>query len=127
MGYGGIDFSLDGQVDATSRLPSVAYRFVRVGADARARVAAFLLYADASYLAVQSTGPMGGMFPRESVGGVEAHAGVTRALRPSLEATVELAYTRFFYSFRPQPGDAYVAGGGLDQLVAASAGVAYRY
>ncbi len=126
-GYGGIDFSFDGEVDATSQLPSVGYRFVRIGADGQARLGGFVLFAEASYLAVQSTGAMGDLFPRESVGGVEAHAGATRSITRSLDATLDLAYTRFFYDFRPQPGDAYVAGGALDQMAYASAGLAYRY
>ena len=113
-GYGGIDFSFDGKVDSTSHLPGVAYRFVRVGADGQGRIGDFIVYAEASYLAVQSTGAMGDLFPRESVGGVEAHAGVTRPLGRSLDVTLDLAYTRFFYNFRPQPGDADVAGGALE-------------
>ncbi len=126
-GYGGIDFTFDGEVDATSHLPSVVYRFVRVGADGQMRLGGFVLGMDASYLAVQSTGAMGALFPRESVGGVEAHVSAMRSLTRSLDATVDLAYTRFFYDYRPEPGDAFVAGGALDQMAYASAGLAYRY
>jgi hypothetical protein len=126
-GYGGNDFSFDGEVDATSHLPSVAYRFVRVGADGQMRLGGFGLVLDASYLSVQSTGAMGELFPRESVGGVEAHVGATRSVTRSLDVIVDLAYTRFFYDYRPEPGDAFVAGGALDQMAYASAGMAYRY
>ena len=126
-GYGGIDFSFDGEVDATSHLPSVAYRFVRVGADGQMRLSGFVLGLDASYLAVQSAGAMGELFPRESVGGVEAHVSATRSITRSLDVIVDLAYTRFFYDYRPEPGDAFVAGGALDQMAYASAGLAYVY
>jgi hypothetical protein len=41
--------------------------------------------------------------------------------------SLELAYTRFFYSLQPLPGDTNVAGGALDQLEKASLGVAYLF
>ena len=47
--------------------------------------------------------------------------------RPAVELSLDLDYTRFFYSLLPQPGDTYVAGGALDQMATISLGVAYLF
>ncbi len=88
---------------------------------------AFSIYGSGSYLFVLSTGPVGGYFARESVGGVEGRLGVARSLGHRFEASLEVAYTRFFYSLNPQPGDTFVAGGALDQMAFGSLGIAYVF
>jgi hypothetical protein len=88
---------------------------------------ALSVYAAASYLGVLSTGPLGTYFTRARVGGVEGRAGAAYTLARGVELSLEASYTRFFYSLNPQPGDAYVAGGALDQLLRGSLGVAYLF
>ena len=63
----------------------------------------------------------------ESVGGVEASLGVADQVGSAVELSLDLVYTRFFYSLLPQPGDPYVAGGALDQMATISLGVAYLF
>jgi len=126
-GYGQIVYSFDGSPDTTTQVPSVEYHFVRAGLDARFLLGALSLYVDGSYLGVLSTGPVGAYFPRETVGGVEARAGVAQSLGAGFLLSAEASYTRFFYTLNPTPGDAYVAGGALDQMVTASLGLGYMF
>lgn len=126
-GYGGDDFQFtDALAGGTAALPSVSYRFVRVGGDLRYRfLGAFGAWAGGSYLDVLGSGYTGQIFPHESVGGVEAHLGASWRLAKSWELSLSGAYTRFFYSFNPVPGDASVAGGALDEQTRVLAGFAY--
>ena len=125
LGYGGDDFQFT-QSLASAALPGVAYRFVRAGGDLRFEfLRAFAAFAGASYLDILDTGATGQLFPRESVGGIEAHVGATFAVTPHWQASVGAAYTRFFYSFNPVPGDASVAGGALDEQTRVLAAFAY--
>jgi hypothetical protein len=124
-GFGAIDFSL-GDLGTGSELPSVGYRFVRAGVDGLLTLRDFSVYAEASYLAVLSTGAIGSLFPHESAGGIAASTGLLWPLAHHLDLGFELAYTRFFYSLHPEPGDPNVAGGALDEMARVALGVTYR-
>ncbi|HTQ44131.1 MAG TPA: hypothetical protein VMI75_15335 [Polyangiaceae bacterium] len=126
-GYGGNDYQFtDAIPGGAAALPSVSYRFVRVGADLRyGFLSAFAAWVGGSYLDVLSSGYTAQLFPRETVGGVEAHLGASWRLAKSWELSLSGAYTRFFYSFNPVPGDASVAGGALDEQTRVLAGFAY--
>ena len=126
-GYGVDDFHFAQTLaGGTAALPSVAYRFVRVGADVRDRVVlALSVFGGASYLDVLGSGYIGTLFPRESVGGVEGHLGASYSLARNWEVSLSAAYARMFYSFNPLPGDASVAGGALDEQTRIVAGLSY--
>jgi hypothetical protein len=126
-GYGEIDYSFKGALATTAELPGVQYRFVRGGLDARVSMGRLSFYGYGSYLDVLSTGLVGTYFGRASVGGVEGRVGVAHTLGRAFEASLEFAYTRFFYTLNPQPGDPYVAGGALDQMSRGSLSVAYLF
>jgi hypothetical protein len=129
-GYGQIFYTFGASPDASARLaglPGVRYRFVSGGADARVTFGATSVYASGSYLGVLGAGSVGDSFPRATIGGVEGRAGVTQGFGPGLQLSLELAYTRFYYTLDPEPGDAYVAGGALDQMATASLGVGYLF
>jgi hypothetical protein len=123
-GYGGNVFSFD-EPQFSGVLPSVDYRMLRGALDARASFGAFSILAGGGYLDVLSVGALGGVFPRESVGGVEGRVGGAFTPMRGLEISMGLAYTRFFYSFHPAPGDSGIAGGALDQMGRVSLAVAY--
>jgi hypothetical protein len=125
-GFGMIDFTFDGALGAGAELPSVGYRFVRPGLDVRVALREFAVFAEASYLAVLSTGALGSMFPRGSTGGVDAGVGLAWPIARHLDLSFEIAYTRFFYSLNPEPGDSNVAGGALDEMVLASLALGYK-
>lgn len=125
-GYGGNDFQFTQSLaGGAAALPSVAYRFLRFGGDARARLSAFSVFGGGSYLYVLSSGYTADLFPRESVGGVEGHLGATYALAKSWEVSLSASYTRMFYSFNPLVGDPSVAGGALDEQTRFLAGFSY--
>lgn len=128
LGYGGDDFQFQQALSgATAALPSVAYRFVRAGADVHVTfLSAFTAFAGGSYLDILDSGYTAQLFPRESVGGVEGHLGASYDLTKSWQASVSAAYTRFYYSVNPVPGDNSVAGGALDEQTRVLAALAYR-
>ena len=45
----------------------------------------------------------------------------------SVEVSLDVLYQRFFYNLAPVPGDPYVAGGALDQMITVSLGLAYLF
>ena len=127
VGYGDDDFAFDSPVTTTAQLPSTNYEIFRGGLDGRFSRGSLSVHAGASYLAVLSTGEFGRIFPRTSVGGVAATLGIADVVAPSIEVALDVDYTRFFYNLSPVPGDAYVAGGALDQMATVSLGVAYLF
>jgi hypothetical protein len=125
-GYGQNDYTF-GAVSEGTTLPDVQYRFVAAGLDANLTLSRLSLYLSGSYLGVLSAGLIGTYFPRATLGGVEGTIGVAYSLAYGFELSLEVAYTRFFYSMNPEPGDAYVAGGALDQMGRGALGVGYVF
>jgi hypothetical protein len=127
-GYGNTTFSYGG-VDAalSAQLPSVAYGYLRFGADGRVEVWRLALYANLDYLSVQEAGAVAGRFPHASVGGIDAGVGVGVAFLGHFEARTGVIYQRFFYDFRSQPADARIAGGAADDLGRWDTSVAFYY
>lgn len=124
VGYGANDFEFD-QPSFAATLPTADYSFVRAGLDLRASFGAFSVFGAGSYLNVLEAGGMSALFPHESVGGIEAQLGAALLLSSHAELSLSLAYTRFFYSFQPVPGDANVAGGALDEMGRLALGFTY--
>ncbi len=115
-GYGLEQFLFTGANALAADLPAAAYGFVRAAADARVPVGPVALTASMGYLHVVSNGDVGLRVRGTSNDGVEASAGVSLPFAGNFEARISGVYTRFFYSFTPAAGDAFVAGGALDQL-----------
>jgi hypothetical protein len=126
-GYAGNDFTFGPAVTPASQLPSAAYELLRAGLDGRLTRGALDVHAAASYLDVLSAGEFGKLFPRATVGGIEAGLGVSDTFAPSFELSLDVVYTRFFYSLLPQPGDPSVAGGALDQMGTVSLSFAHFF
>jgi hypothetical protein len=124
VGYGAIYFQFD-QPSFSATLPDVSYRFLRAAVDFRVTRGDLAVFAIGGYLGVLSAGKIESLFPRESVGGIEARVGAAYAVAKGFELSLGLGYTRFFYSMHPQPGDANVAGGALDEMARLSLNLAY--
>jgi hypothetical protein len=107
----------------------VDYRLWLFELGARLPLGSLALLAAADYLDVTSTGEIGSAarFPRLSVGGVEGKLGMALSLFSPWEARIIFDYRRYFYSFNPQPGDPYIAGGALDEYFTVTAGLAARW
>jgi hypothetical protein len=127
VGFSGNNFSFDNPVTANAQLPSTDYQLLRLGVDGRYVVNALSFRVALSYLDVLSTGELGNIFPHESEGGIEIGAGAGYMLGSSFELSLDVLYQRFFYNLAPVPGDAYVAGGALDQMITVSLGLAYLF
>jgi hypothetical protein len=122
VAYGASDFHFD-QPSFGGSLPSADYHFVRAGLDLRVSFGRISVLAGGGYRDVLNAGSLDDLFPRKTVGGVDAFVGGALTVAKHVELSVRLDYSRFFYSFNPQPGDANVAGGALDEMARLSLGL----
>ncbi len=127
---GGIHFTsfdFDAPAALAASAPSVMYTSLRGGIDARIPFRRMALLLDAGYDGALSAGAVHERFTGASVGGLDFGAGFALLLASGFEARLTAHYTRYFYTFDPVPGDAYVAGGALDEFLGLGIGVAYAY
>ncbi len=126
VGYGWLDFSFQETGPLAAEIPTVGYRLLRVGLDGRLRlggpVALVLAFA---YLEPLAGGVLYERFRDVTIGGIDADLGLSLAIARGAEVSLSLGYTRFFSTFVPVPGDAYVAGGALDQYGRVKMGFSY--
>ena len=128
-GFGLVSFTFDDPPpDIADSLPGVSYAVLRGGIDGRVPLGSVLaLTAGFDYLGALSAGDVYNRFTGPSIGGIAARAGFAVTVTEGIEMRLGAEYTRFFYAFEPEVGDAYVAGGALDELLALSLGAAYVY
>ena len=122
--YGIWNYAFTGTDEAVDEAPSVQYRYVRAGADARIPFGAWTVLAGAGYMNISSAGLLSERFPNLTVAGIDILGGGTYAVMPSIELRLLVTYARFFSSANPDPDADYVAGGTLDQYVIATFGAA---
>lgn len=122
-----LDFAFDAPGMLDAEVPEVSYMLLRFGLDGRFPAGPVALEIGGDFLLPLSSGQVYDRFRDPSVLGVEGRAGVAVPIAAGFEARVHGEYTRFFSSFAPVPGDPYVAGGALDQLLALRVGAAYAY
>lgn len=121
-------FDFDGTPAAlANQVPSVAYSANRTAVDARIPVGKFALLAEAGFRAVLNAGGVAQRFRSTSVEGLDAELGGAVEIARGWEARLVADYQRYFYAFSPVPGDAYVAGGALDQFFGARVALAWIY
>ncbi len=134
-GFGGHDFvvqpsgpSVPG-TDNTPQIPKVNYRYVRLGLSARLAVAGGLYVAvRGAYRILTSLGGIGDTiwFPRASAGAADAEFEVGYRVFDGLEIRVSVDWRRYWYTMNPVLGDAWIAGGAVDQYFGGTLGVAWR-
>ena len=127
---GGIHFTsfdFDGTAALVASAPSVTYTSLRGGLDARIPFWRMALLLDVGYDGALSAGAVHERFTGASVGGLDFGVGFAILIASGFEARLNAHYTRYFYTFDPVPGDAYVAGGALDEFLGLGIGVAYAY
>lgn len=127
LGFEWIAFWFDDAGALASEVPAVSYKNLRLGVDARVPLGRVGLGFDLAYLAPVGAGSVYERFTDPSVKGIELGLKGSVGVAAGLQAVLGLDYTRYFASFAPVPGDAYVAGGALDQLFALRLGAAYVY
>jgi len=119
----------------TAELPSVKYTYFRPGLDARIPLGPVAILAGFGYDAVLNAGNVYDRFTdahagtkgSASIGAIDADLGLAVGIIAGLEGRLVAEYSRYFYKFSPVPGDDYVAGGALDELLALRVGLAYAY
>jgi hypothetical protein len=127
---GGLNFTsfeFDAPAALADTAPSVTYASLRGGLDARIPFWRMALLLDAGYDGALSAGTVHERFTGASVGGLDFGVGFAILIASGFEARLNAHYTRYFYTFDPVPGDAYVAGGALDEFLGLGIGVAYAY
>ncbi|MBK9000763.1 MAG: hypothetical protein IPM35_34000 [Myxococcales bacterium] len=109
-------------------VPDVAYRFVRLGVDARYRAGSFSVGGSFGYRHVSEAGTVetAAWFPRLQVAGLDAGAFAGYAVIPRLDVLAGALYRRYWYSMNPEPGDRFIAGGALDSYISGWIGVGYQ-
>jgi hypothetical protein len=126
-GFSFTGFDFKPPASLASSVPSVAYASLRAGLDARIPFWRMALLLDAGYDGALSAGAVHDRYRGAKVGGVDFGGGLSLALAAGFELRLTAHYTRYFYAFDPVPGDAYVAGGALDEFLGFGLGAAYAY
>jgi len=125
--YGIWNYAFTGTDEAVDEAPSVQYRYVRAGADARFPFGPWSLFAGAGYMNISSAGMLSERFPNLAVAGVDAMGGGSYAVMSPIELRLLVTYSRFFSSANPEPGADYIAGGTLDQYVVLTLGASSHF
>lgn len=135
-GWGAHDIEItNSQFGGDPEVPSVAYRFLRLGADARIALSSkFALSLRASYLVLLGFGELTDerWFPDASGGGLEAQLGAGYALVGPLWLEADLGILRYFLGMNVEPADPGVAAmqpvaeGASDQLLFATLALSLR-
>ena len=119
LGVGGESFVIDDTASGVSpEVPGVSYVNARVGGRVRVFVTdGISVRAEGGYRFVFGAGAItdAEWFPRASIGAADAQVGVSYELAYGFYADVGFAMRRYFYSFNPEPGDPWIAGGAADQ------------
>ncbi|WP_437878278.1 hypothetical protein [Sorangium sp. So ce513] len=112
-----VTFDIEAPAALAATVPNVSYTLFRAGLDGRFPLGSVALGLGADYLLPLSSGPVYERFKGPSVQGIGATAGVMIPIATGIEGRVLLEYARFFSSFQPEQGDAYIAGGAIDQYL----------
>ena len=110
-------------------IPDVKYSAIAGGLDLRLSLfGPVSLLAGASYRYLLSVGEIGtaAWFPHQSSMGVDAMLGFGIELGRSFEIRITGQLQRYGFSFHPEPGDPFVAGGATDTYLGGTAVLAWR-
>ncbi|MFT3770247.1 MAG: hypothetical protein QM820_32870 [Minicystis sp.] len=112
-------FGFEGDAKLTPWLPDVDYLFWHIGADGRIGVGPVAILAQFAGLPAIKSGALADRFRQTSFAALEMGGGLAVPIVRVFEMRATAVYTRVFYTFHPEVGDLYVAGGALDHLVRA--------
>ena len=111
-----------------TKAPDLDLTLVAAGVDGRLTVTPrTALLGHAAYLHGLSAGRMqADRFPRVTVAGMSAEAGLAIAVVPEVEVRATVGVRRFGFDMNAAKDDALIAGGAIDQTTWAGLGLAYR-
>ncbi len=117
----------DGAKAIADEVADAEYVFMRFGVDARIPIGRFSIQPSFGYVGPLEHEGLYSRFQGASVKAIDLGLGAAVVIADGFEARGGFTYTRYFSSFEPQPGDAFVAGGALDQYLGLDLGVGYVY
>ncbi len=121
--------------DNTAGIPSVDYRFIRFGIGFRVQIGKkerFIIATGIAFRGVFSLGDIASnvWFPQAEGNGMDANLMLGFALPLGFEVRLGFDYRRYGLTLNPvppPPDPPWVAGGALDQYIAGSVGIAWRW
>lgn len=127
VSYGNHSFRVEDE-PSNPLVPNTGYDYVRVGIDGRVRVSRVSIGAELGHRFVLDAGEVASKswFPRAEASGFDAGIRVGFELFHGLEVMAGFDFRRYALSMNPEPGDANVAGGALDEYYGGWGGVSYR-
>ena len=128
LGEFGVDqFTFDEAGPLAAEVPSVEYQFLRAGGEVRLPVGPVAFEIGGGYRGLLGVGETGARFRTNSALAFDVLVGFVVRLPAGFEVRLSGDYTRVFYAFAPEPGDEYVAGGAVDEMLGARLGMGYVY
>jgi hypothetical protein len=112
---------------AMLHIPDVVYRYGRPGIGLRLEMPAdFSVTLGGGYRYIFNAGGthLDGYFPHRTVGGVDAELALSYRVAANLEIRGSGQLRRYFYDMHSKAGDAFLAGGAIDQYWTVGLGVA---
>lgn len=128
--YGALNFGFaSNNAELEEQLPAMAYRYLRLGFDTEFAALDWLyLHAGMGLRLLFQSGPTTeARFPNAQQAAVDVNLGASIPIAGALRLLTTLAYTHVYFDFKPQPGDARVAGGALDMYLALNVGALYAF
>lgn len=118
-------FEIDAPTALRTQVPNVDYLAIRAGVDGWFPIGPVAAMVGFEWIEPLATGEVYERFSGPSVHGISATAGLAVRFDSGLQIRLSGEYLRFFSGFDPVLGDAYVAGGALDQFFGVRLGLAY--
>lgn len=125
--FGMDQFSFDDAGALAGEVPSVRYTYLRAGGEIRVPIGPLAFELGGGYRGLLGVGETGDRFANGNALAFDGMVGFAVPLPAGFEVRLSGDYTRVFYAFTPAVGDAYVAGGAVDEMLGARLGVAYVY
>ncbi|MBK9265521.1 MAG: hypothetical protein IPM54_37755 [Polyangiaceae bacterium] len=110
-------FNVDEPPELAGQVPNVDYSAIRAGIDGRFPIGRAAIVAGFDWIEPLSAGPVYDRFTGVGVHGIGGKVGLVVRIASGFELRFAAEYARFFSDFDPVLGDAYVAGGALDQYL----------
>ncbi len=110
-------FRVEEPDELKGQIPNADYRTIRAGIDGRFPLGRPAIVVGFDWIEPLSDGPVYDHFPRRSVHGIGGKLGLDVKIAGGFELRMAAEYSRFFSDFDPVLGDAYIAGGALDQYL----------
>ncbi len=129
VAFGQHSFSIADEMSTRGELvPDTRYRYTRLGGAIGVPVGERLqVVADAGYRMLSTSGDLASAdwFPWASGAGVDASVGADIRVTGAIHAYIRGSVRRYFFAMNPEPGDALVVGGAIDQYLGLAAGLGF--